>query len=656
MKLIPVFVDYETFWSQTHSLSKMNHITYARHPETEVISCAIKIGPGETRVVFGEDCVGDYLRTIDWSNKLLIAHNNEGFDAMISAWRYGIRPAMWGCTLAMARPHYSKTQVRMPNGKLETGCGLGKLSVELGIGQKNNAALMNTRGKHLKDFTPEEVLNMMAYNNEDTELLARLFLRLLPMTPNREMRLIDHTIRMLVEPMFETDTVLLEHELVQERTRKRQALLDLADALDIDISEAATDDAIIDNMRGMLASSAKFAAFLSFRGVDVPMKPSPTNPEKQTYALAKTDEAFLALQQHHDPVVAMAASTRLHVKSTILESRIESFLEVSRACGGKLPVALRYYGADTTGRWSGSMNLNQQNLPRIPRDRHGNIIPKPTNALRLSMRAPKGYMVVVADLSGIELRVNHFLWKTPYSMKLWGEDPEADLYRAAGALWYGCAPEEITKDQRHLEKIKALGLGFGAGATTFREVAKLMGGIDLTEDASASAVMSWRGMHPEIVRGWKICHAALDAIDQGAEFAIDPWGMCVTTPEGIRTPRGVICYPALRKEVDPESGRIEWWYGEGRHKARIYAGKVTENIVQHLARNILADYALEIEKVTGRVEQLGVHDELVYVVPEAEAEQHLDIVQGVMRTPPTWWPELVTWSEGDVANSYGTAK
>ena len=51
-----------------------------------------------------------------------------------------------------------------------------------------------------------------------------------------------------------------------------------------------------------------------------------------------------------------------------------------------------------------------------------------------------------------------------------------------------------------------------------------------------------------------------------------------------------------------------------------------------------------------------VHDELVYVVPEDEAELMLDIVQEVMRTPPTWWPELVTWSEGDIADTYGDEK
>jgi len=44
------------------------------------------------------------------------------------------------------------------------------------------------------------------------------------------------------------------------------------------------------------------------------------------------------------------------------------------------------------------------------------------------------------------------------------------------------------------------------------------------------------------------------------------------------------------------------------------------------------------------------------VVPEVDAKMVLDVVQDIMRTPPCWWPELITWSEGDIAESYGEAK
>jgi hypothetical protein len=131
--------------------------------------------------------------------------------------------------------------------------------------------------------------------------------------------------------------------------------------------------------------------------------------------------------------------------------------------------------------------------------------------------------------------------------------------------------------------------------------------------------------------------------------------MVYPVPEGLKTPKGIIRYPDLRTERN-EDNRMEFVYGHGRNKARIYAGKIDENIVQHLARCVIADNALTVQKITGLNPALMVHDELVYVVPEDVAVETLAAVQEVMRTPPEWWPELVTWSEGDIADTYGDAK
>ena len=132
--------------------------------------------------------------------------------------------------------------------------------------------------------------------------------------------------------------------------------------------------------------------------------------------------------------------------------------------------------------------------------------------------------------------------------------------------------------------------------------------------------------------------------------------MVTPVPEGLKTPKGLIRYPDLRIERNEDDNRKEFMYGNGRNKARIYAGKIDENIVQHLARCVIADNALTVQQVTGLNPALMVHDELVYVVPNEEAQGVLDTVQNVMRTPPNWWPELVTWSEGDIADTYGDAK
>jgi len=111
-------------------------------------------------------------------------------------------------------------------------------------------------------------------------------------------------------------------------------------------------------------------------------------------------------------------------------------------------------------------------------------------------------------------------------------------------------------------------------------------------------------------------------------------------------------FSGVKEEID-EKGEREWWYGLGRNKARIYAGKIDENIVQHLAREAIADNALAIRKRYPIAHM--VHDEIILVVPEDEAQDALDFMQNIMRTPPKWWPELVTWSEGDIGDAYGEA-
>lgn len=645
-KLTPVFVDLETFWSQEHSLSKMNPIVYCTHKDTEIISCAAAVDKEPVCVSFGEELIKKQFKAFDWSDKIVVAHNNSGFDAMILAWRLGVRPAMYLCTLAMARPHHAKT----------TGLSLGKLVEHYGVGVKDNSALINTRGRHLKDFTPDEIEAMRVYNKADTEQCRQLFYKLLPLTSKREMKLIDMTIRMLVQPQFRLDMKLLETTLKEEQARKHEMLLTLAQMLSI---TGETDEEIAEKTRETLASAAKFKELLESRGVECPVKPSPTNPEKEVPALAKTDEAFIALQESDDPVIAAAAATRLGVKSTLLESRVSAFIDVGRSTGGRFPVPINYYGADTTGRDSGGFGLNAQNLPRISG--------KPTDALRNSLIAPPHKKIVVADLSGIELRVNHFLWKVPSSMALYQADPEkADLYKDFASMLYNIDKTDVTKVQRQIGKIANLGLGFGAGHKTFVRIAKTMGGVDISEAESKEIVGTWRAAYSEIVDGWKTCGDAILAMYNGEEMQIDPWGLCHTTKNGIKTPQGQILYPDLRQEefkrvevingVEFERVEYRWVYGHGRHKAFLSGPKVDENIVQHLAREVVMDNALKIQKDLGFNTAHRVHDELIYVVGEGIADVVLDAVQDVMRTPPTWWPELVVWSEGSIGDTYGEAK
>lgn len=649
--MIPVFADLESFWSQTHSLSKMNPIEYCMHPDTEIISCSIKVGrQGKTIVAFGEERVREELEAIDWSDKMLIAHNNSEFDAMIFAWRFHIKPKMWGCTLAMARPIHGKT----------IGCSLAKLVEHYGLGVKNNAVLLQTKGRHLCDFSPQEITDMAKYNMEDTDQCAELFYKLLPRTSVDELKVIDLTMRMLVEPKFVLDIPLLEQTLLDVREAKQRALLDVSHLVGIeDEVNALVGMDRAEAVRSVLASAPKFSGVLVSLGVDVPMKPSPANPLNSIPALAKSDQGFLDLLEHDDIRVAAVAAARLGAKSVQLETRLETFLKVASYCGGAKPVALRYCGAETSSRWSGVFALNDQNLPRIQRDREENIVPKLGNALRMGLRAPKGKKVVVADLSGIELRVNMFLWKVPYALKLFQESPDkADLYKYFASRLYEIEQSDVTKQQRQVGKVSHLGLGFGSGADTFQRIAKTMGGVEMGLGESKVIVDAYRTTHEQVRDGWNTCHEALNWMgDIRTDSFIDPWGMCKAVEGGIQTPRGMIRYPGLHQEAG-DKGR-EWWYGTGRHRARIYGPKVCENIVQSLARHVIAGNMVDFSKTElgKRYAPAGCyHDELAYVVDEADAQDVLDTLQGIMRTPPVWFPQLIVWSEGDIADTYGAAK
>jgi DNA polymerase len=648
----PIYLDFETYWDATHTLSRMSPTEYIQHPDTEIISVSIKEGDEPTYVLFGEDNIRKHMQAMDWSDAMAIGHNMSGFDSMILAWRLGVNPKMYGCTAAMARSRYSKTSVFF-GGKSLTGVSLKKLSYELDVGAKLDLEATNTKGKHLVNFSEDEIASMEEYNKMDTDLCAKLFKKLIKGFPKQELVLIDMTTRMLVEPQLVLDAPKVHLALRQVKEEKRDSLLQLAKALDIGtfIANRLNGTSIEETVRTELASAAKFGALLEKLGVPVPMKVSPTNAAKMTPALAKTDEAFIALQTHKNPLVASAAMARLEVKSTLLETRLEAFLQTAAVCKGMIPVPLKYAGADTTGRWSGEQ-YNMQNLPRI------GATPKASDALRMSLLAPPGHKVIVSDLSGIELRVNMFLWQVPYAMELFEASPDkADLYRyfAAHDL-YNIDEIQVTKTQRQVGKVAHLGLGFGAGGATFQKVAKLMGGVDMSLDEATKVVEAYRSAHAEIATGWKTFQSNLTNIKQGVEAAIDPWGMCVTEQNAVRLPSGRrIYYPDLKQERDA-NGKLEWWYGNGRTRARIYAGKGVENLVQALARDVIAEHAVKFFKATGMRPALTVHDELVYVVPEDSAEQSLEQLQTIMRQGVSWWPELVTWSEGDIASCYGEAK
>jgi DNA polymerase len=319
---------------------------------------------------------------------------------------------------------------------------------------------------------------------------------------------------------------------------------------------------------------------------------------------------------------------------------------------------LNYYGAHT-GRLSGGDKMNLQNLPR-------------GGALRRSLCAPDGKLLVACDSSQIEARV--VAWLAGQSDLLEAFAQGRDVYSEFASAVYQRKVSKSDKLERFVGKTCILGLGYGMGAAKFRDTLALgMGGIkvEIEEVEALRIVKLYREKNSRIAMLWTRCSSALNSIAGGMEFDIAPKVLAslVTTKEGIRLPNNLaIRYPALQ-ETDQNGyvyasdqrqfrealrARVVGEPVEADKMTRIYGGKVVENIVQAVARIVVTDQLVEISKRYKVV--LQVHDEVVIVCDEDEAEEAKAFVMGVMSTPPEWAKGLPVACEADVGKTYGDAK
>lgn len=121
-----VTIDFETYYDQQFSLSKMTTESYIRDPRFEVIGVGIKVNDYPTDWYSGDN-PGKFLKSLDYSKRAILAHNTA-FDGAILAWHFGIKPRLWLDTLSMARPSHNIT----------VGGSLAALATYYGIGKKGD--------------------------------------------------------------------------------------------------------------------------------------------------------------------------------------------------------------------------------------------------------------------------------------------------------------------------------------------------------------------------------------------------------------------------------------------------------------------------------------------------------------------------------------
>lgn len=330
-----------------------------------------------------------------------------------------------------------------------------------------------------------------------------------------------------------------------------------------------------------------------------------------------------------------------------------------------------------------------------------------SSALRGCIIAPEGMKLNVSDLSNIEGRVLAWLagesWKVE-AFEAADNGTGADLYILAYARAFNLAPEEVEKAQRQIGKVLELSMGYAGGVGAFAAMA-LAYGMDLDELAAAArptiptatwaeAVSLgewlrekseadlaakkpgayafeynglkpetwaacdalkrlWRGSHPAVVKLWQdVENAARKAIagvpSTVRGLAFDKVGAWLR----IRLPSGrYLCYPSPRVDA---SGQITYMgvnpYSRKWCRLKTFGGKLVENIVQAIARDVLAD-AMPGIMAAGYFIVLTVHDEVITETPD-RPEFNPQALSALLATVPEWAQGLPLKAAGFEALRY----
>ena len=655
-------IDFETFYDTKagYSLRKMTTHEYVTDPRFEVLSVAVK-PVGQDGVAVRGDQAEDLLRSLPIDQCAVVGHNLQ-FDGYILKHHFSIKPALYMDTMFMA--------MALLGGRVKS-FSLGAVYEALvgRAGKQKGGVLTTTNGKHFEDLSEEEAQQLLAYNYDDVVETEAVFLKLIAEFPQTwEIMLLDWAVRTACNPLLRLDAELLKQELSDVRRKRRQL-----------IQEAGVD-------RATLMSNAKFAEYLRSLGVEPPTKESPTTG-KETWAFAKTDDALQDLRNHSNPAVAKAVEARLVVKSTIAETRAAKLLRLAET-GLPVPVPLKYAGAVNTGRFSGGGGLNFQNIPKKGEhwDAKAKEWKKGTSRLRLAVKPPEGWKIIVADSSNIELRVCHYIAGEPAVLSAVREG--RDAYCEFASVIYGRevnpkAYEEGSDEHadhvrmRTLGKVAMLALQYGMGAGKYIDTVKNWTGIELSEEEAQRTVQLFRATYPRIKLMWhklddymRMAAQAAPAQDPRLYFSDLPVEYYIK-PDGIgqevrgRLPGGLeLKYPDLRIS---ETGELTYYRpynaSSDRPHVKLYGGLIVENCTQALAagiiRNQMANIMTRLEAEASLPREalvFQVHDEVVCVAPEDRAEQVFGIMQEEMRRSPDWAPGLPLDCEGSIADSYGEAK
>jgi DNA polymerase len=651
-----LFIDVETYSSV--DIKESGAYKYIESPDFEILIIGYALNDNPVKIIDlaqGEEIPEEFEEALLDQDCIKVAHNAVFERLSFKRIGYNIPAEQWYCTsvkaaycgLPLSLDEVSKA-LNLTDKKLDTGKALIKY-----FSCPCKATRINgMRTRNYPEHAPEKWEMYKEYNKYDVLAEREIF----------------HRLEKYEIPEIERKMYVLD-----------QNINDRGILVDIELAKSAID---VDNTyTSILVQQAQ-----QLTGLKNPN--SPTQIRK--WIEDKTSNVVLSLSKESMPDLMKEFADypdiieMLNIRKKLSKTSIKKYYAMLNCAmkDHRVRGTFQFYGANRTGRWAGRL-LQLQNLSKnhishieIPREMirardwesvemmYDDVADILSQLVRTALIAPSGKVFSVADFSAIEARVISWLANEKWRMDVFHGDGK--IYEATGAKMFNVPISAITKGSvlRDKSKISELALGYEGSLGAL----KRMGGerMGLSDTEMMSLVRKWRSANPAIVDMWKeIDEASKEAVRyqrpvsctcRNIIFDCDGEFMTIQLPSGRKLfyygpkfkdkkigrstmPTRVLCYQGVVQETK-QWGEID-----------TYGGKLTENIVQAISRDLLGNSMLNLE-ANGYYPVCHIHDEILSEVPEKNAQAYYGEMASIMGTPPEWASDLPLRADGYITPFY----
>ena len=645
-----LFIDVETYSSV--DIKESGAYKYIESPDFEILIIGYALDDGPVKIVDlaqGEEMPEEFEEALLDPDCVKVAHNAVFERLSFKRIGYNVPAEQWYCTsvkaaycgLPLSLDGVSKA-LNLTDKKLDTGKALIKY-----FSCPCKATRVNgMRTRNYPEHAPEKWEMYKEYNKYDVLAEREIF----------------HRLESYIIPKIEREMYVLD-----------QNINDRGILVDMELAESAI--AVDNTYTSILTQHAQ-----QLTGLENPNSPV----QIRQWIEKKTGNAVLSLSKETMPDLLKEfvdypdVIELLNIRKKLSKTSIKKYYAMLNCAmkDHRVRGTFQFYGANRTGRWAGRL-LQLQNLSKnhishieVPREMirardwesvemmYDDVADILSQLVRTALIASPGKVFSVADFSAIEARVISWLANEKWRMDVFRGDGK--IYEATGAKMFNVPISAITKGSvlRDKSKISELALGYEGSLGAL----KRMGGerMGLSDTEMMSLVRKWRSANPAIVDMWKeIDEASKEAVryqrpvsctcrniffDCNGEF------MTIQLPSGRKLfyygpkfkdkkigcstmPTRVLCYQGVVQETK-QWGEID-----------TYGGKLTENVVQAISRDLLGNSMLNLE-ANDYHPVCHIHDEVLCEVPEENAQAYYEEMASIMGTPPEWASDLPLRADG----------